>query len=343
MATLKDVAKKAGVSPATVSYTLRDGQYVSPSTRAKVLTAAKKLGYSTNIQARSLRYGRTGIIEIAVHELDIPYFYSKMTEVMGSVIEKHGYQALVMQTGLNGQNVKSAVSKIANQMCDGLILHPARVPAGEIKQLSLNRPTVLFDDCSSQTVLDSVIVPHEAAAMTATRHLIQQGCKRIGVVGFPYMTSDQLGQAGSTAALRLRGIVGALSEAGMELGQSQCLPCEWIVEAGRGMAQEIVSRGLPFDGIICANDGVALGLIRGFADFGVSVPAGVKVIGFDGISIAQYSVPSLTTMELDMDDLASKTVSLLLDRIQGSYRGDPRRVETRYSLKVRESTQGVCF
>ena len=336
MVTLKDVAKAAGVSPATVSYALRGGKYVSAETRDKVMAATKQLGYSPDMSARSLRNGRTGIIEIGVHELDMPYFYSKFATVIAEVIERHGFQALVMQTGVNGQNVKQAVSKINRQMCDGLILHAASLPLDELRRLAPPRPVVLFDDFSEDSVFDTVIAPNEAEGRAVAQHLLDMGCRRIGMIGFSPESLD-LGLS-TTESQRLQGIQSALHRQGIDLTSDRFIPCDWLVDAGRAAAREVIARGMPFDGLICVNDGVALGLIRGLADIGVRVPEAVKVIGFDGISVGSYTVPSISTVELDIGDLAEKAMSMLLDRLDGTYGGEPRRVEVGFRLVARESS-----
>lgn len=336
MATLKDVAKEAGVSPATVSYVLRNGQYVSPATHDKVMAAARKIGYTTNMQARSLRNGRTGIIEIGVHELDMPYFYSRFATVVAAEIERRGFQALVMQTGVDGQNVMQTVGKIKRQMCDGMILHAAQIASTELQKVAPPRPVVLFDDFSSSQLYDTVVAPNEQEGVAAARHLVDVGCRRIGLVGF---SPDALASGvEGTELQRLRGVTSVLSEHGMEVTDASYVPCSWVVDAGRDAAREVIARGMPYDGIICVNDGVALGLIRGFADIGVRVPDAAKVIGFDGISVGEYTVPSISTAGLDFEDLARKAVSMLVERIEGAYDGPPRRIEAGFRLAAREST-----
>ena len=336
--TLKDVAKKAGVSPATVSYALRGGQYVSPATMDKVMKAAKALGYSTNMSARSLRYGKSRIIEVAVHELDIPYYYSKFAATAVTVIERHGYQALVLQTGLNTSSVKEAVGNISNQICDGIILNATGIAASEIKRLSMNRPTVLLDDCTPEPVLDTVMTPSREGAKAAVTHLLEQGCHAIAAVGLEYLAADVRGDRADTHVERFEGMREALESAGRSLSEQQCFPGEWLVEPGREIAHRLADMGMPFDGLFCASDSLAFGAIRGFADRGIRVPDDVTIVGFDGISLGEYTVPSISTVRIDMEDLADKAVRLLLDRIDGVYDGEPRRVVADYALEVRGSS-----
>ncbi|WP_164514716.1 LacI family DNA-binding transcriptional regulator [Bifidobacterium goeldii] len=336
--TLKDVAKKAGVSPATVSYALRGGQYVSPATMKKVMKAAKALGYTTNMSARSLRYGKTKIIEVVVHELDIPYYYSKLAATAVPAINREGYQALVLQTGLDAGNVKEAVDGISNQICDGVILNATGIDANEIKRLSMNRPTVLLDDCTPEPVLDTVMTPNREGARIATRHLIEQGCRSVAAVGIGYVSPTAIGVQVGTSKERFEGVREALAENGMGLTERQCLACDWLVEPGREIAHQLADVGMPFDGLFCASDSLAFGLIRGFADRGIRVPDDVLITGFDGISLGEYTVPSISTVRIDMKDLVDKAIRLLLDRIDGIYDGEPRREVAGYDFVVRGSS-----
>lgn len=338
MVTLKDVAKEAKVSPATVSYALRGGEYVSEDTMRKVQRAVKKLGYTTNQSARNLRNGRTGIIEIGVHEFDLPYFYSRMAEAMVARIERTEYKALVVRTGTDAQNVNQVVSRLADQPCDGLITHAGGMSSQELKRLALGRQVVVIDDFSEKLALDTIVVSGFEGLQLSTRHLIDQGCRNIAYVGGAYKPFDQLKDTNGTDR-RLRGYAAALREGGLEYREEQVYDAQWSVEPGRKAALDIVRDGMPFDGIVCATDSLALGLIRGFADKGIRVPDAVKVSAFDGISVGRYMVPSLTTVAVDIEDMADKAVDMLISRIEGTYDAAPRRVSANLRLIIRDSSR----
>lgn len=336
--TLKDVAQEANVSPATVSYALRGGQYVSKDTMAKVQKAVKKLGYTTNQAARNLRNGRTGVLEVGVHELDIPYFYSRMAEAMVQRIERSGYKALVVQTGANVRTVREAVSRLADQPCDGLITNAGGMSSAELKRLGMGKHVVLIDDFSEKLVLDTVLVSGEEGLRLSTKHLIERGCTNIAYVGGSYMPIAELDPANS-GDLRKRGYASALVEAGLEYRPENMYDAIWMVEPGRDAAGRIIKDGMPYDGIVCATDSLALGLIRGFADKGIRVPDAVKVSAFDGISVGNYMVPTLTTVAVDIEDMAAKAVDMLISRVEGTYNSAPRREFVNLELIVRESSR----
>ncbi|OZG63553.1 periplasmic binding protein and sugar binding domain of the LacI family protein [Bifidobacterium hapali] len=336
--TMKDVARRAGVSVATVSYALRGGQYVSEEVAANIRAAVEELGYATNQSARYLRSGRTGVIAVGVHELDIPYFYSRFAQHMVDRIENAGYKALVARSGWNASSVRESLERLSDQPSDGIIVHAGGVPSSELKRLGKGRQVVLIDDFSARPGLDTIIVPGEQGIRMATEHLLDRGCRDIAMVGVPYMPKSRLGQRVSEV-MRLRGYVTALERSGIEYRRDYLYDGEWNMDVGREIAHRIVADGMPYDGIVCATDSLAVGLVRGFADRGVRVPDAVRIVGFDGISLDDYVVPSITTVAVDMDDLADKAVGMLISRIEGDYDGAPRHEEGRLKLCVRESSR----
>lgn len=336
--TMKDVAQRAGVSVATVSYALRGGQYVSREASERIRAAVEELGYIANQSARSLRSGRTGVIMVGVHELDMPYFYSRFASFMVDRIERCGYKALVMRSGWNENSVRESLTRLVDQPCDGMILNSGGLATTELRRLGEDRQVVLVDDFSSRLVFDTILVPGEAGMRMAVEHLLAQGCRNIAMIGASYVPKGQLDRRISEI-LRLRGYVQALESAGLEYRRDHVFAGVWNMDAGREAAHRIVAAGMPFDGIVCATDSLAIGVIRGFADRGVRVPDAVRVTGFDGIAIDDYVAPSVTTVAVDMADLADKAVGMLISRLEGTYDGKPRCEEAHIELCVRESSR----
>ncbi|MBT1160805.1 LacI family DNA-binding transcriptional regulator [Bifidobacterium sp. SO1] len=339
MVTLKDVAERAGVSPATVSYTLRGGKHVSKWTEERVRMAAHELGYATNMAARSLRYGKTGVIELVVRGLDVSTIYAKMVTHVKHVCAGRGYHSLVMQTEQDPQTLRDAVGEINRQSCDGMILDPCGMTADAIRKLSQNRPIVMLDDYSGAGIFDNILTPHRQMAYAATRHLIEAGCRRPMLVG---ASPDQLrrlaGGVTEPVKQRLDGYTQAMDEAGLAVEPSRMIDAEWRYFVGVDVGRELARGGrLDADGLVCCNDTLALGVIRGLADEGVRVPDDVKVIGSDGITMGEFTVPRLSTVELDMHGMIEQAVDMLVDRIDGSYDGDARQMTASFSLHCRES------
>ncbi|OZG60978.1 Periplasmic binding protein-like domain-containing protein [Bifidobacterium lemurum] len=337
MVTMSDVAKAAGVSRATASYALRGDPRIAPATTDRVLQAARALQYTTNLSARSLRSGRSGLIGVAIFELDFPY-PSEMSAAISREVARHGLEAIVQETSNSKESEIAILQKVTSQLCDGTIFSPGNVSDEEIRALSGGKPVVLLDDLSPDPVFDSVATPCEAGTETAIRHLVDIGCRRILVIGANYdMLAEDRG-ATSVSGRRLIGCLNAFEVLGITPDPSQFVSTEWRTANARAMAHTLVDSGVEFDGAFCMTDSIALGFIRGLADRGVNVPQDAAVIGFDGINECDYYIPSLSTIATDMEDLARKAVGLLLDRIDGG--GVPARTLTAdYRLVARESTR----
>lgn len=340
MVTMSDVAKEADVSRATASYALRGDTRIAEKTRTKVLAAAKRLNYSANLSARSLRSGRNGVIGVAIFELDKPY-PSQMSAAISREINAHGMQAIIQQTTNSREDEVSILRRVTSQLCDGTIFSPGNVSNEEMKALTHGKPVVLLDDPSVRPVFDSVMTASREGARTAVAHLLAQGCRRIGVVGSDLDILDEPSMKNSVAARRLSGCLEALEEGKRTLSPDSFIGLEpWDEDSARSLAHSLAAQGdFPFDGVFCITDSMALGMIRGLHECGISVPRDVAVIGFDGINESASYIPSLTTISTDREDLAHKAVSILLhDLNQPDGHPRPRRQTAKFRLDVREST-----
>ncbi|NEG88779.1 LacI family DNA-binding transcriptional regulator [Bifidobacterium aerophilum] len=345
MATMTDVAKAAGVSRATASYALRGDPRISPATANKVRRAAASLNYTTNLSARSLRSGRSGVIGVAIFELDKPY-PSEMSAAISREAARHGLETIVQQTSNSKEREISILRKVTSQLCDGTIFSPGNVSPEEITALYGGKPMILLDDISDDPLFDCVFTPCEAGAEAAIRHLYEVGCRNIGVLGVDYRILLDDSQATSVSGRRLAGALKAFDDLNINVDERNFVHTLWDMEHARATMHRLVDSGRMFDGLFCLTDTVALGALRGLADRGVRVPDDMAVIGFDGINEGEYSIPSLTTIETDLDDLAKKAIELLSFRLDVANGDVPegtdlstRRLTADFRLIERESTR----
>ena len=344
MATMSDVAKAAGVSRATASYALRGDPRIAAATADKVRAAADRLRYTANLSAKSLRSGRSGVIGVAIFELDKPY-PSEMSAAISREAARHGLETIVQQTANSKEREISILRKVTSQLCDGTIFSPGNVSGEELAALYGGKPLILLDDISDEPLFDCVFTACEDGAEAAIRHLHSIGCRRVGVIGVDYRALLEDRESTTVSGRRLAGALKAFDALGVEVDEHDFIHTLWEVDDARRCAHRLVDAGMPFDGLFCMTDTVALGMIRGFADRGVRVPQDVSIIGFDGINEGDYCVPSLTTISTDLDDLANKAVSLLLLRLDEDARDVPtqerapmRRLTAAWKLVEREST-----
>ncbi len=337
-ARLKDVAVPAGVSVKTVSNVVNDYPYVRPTTRAKVMEAIAELGYRPNMTARNLRSGRSGVIALAVPELDAPYFAELAHHVVGAAMD-HGWTVLVDETGQIHDRAlrdreRSAAAGIRGQLIDGVILSPLALDQADLARYG-SVPLVLLGERLGSHLADHVAIDNRSAAEEATRHLLDIGRRRIGVIG------TQPPPYGHTARQRVQGYRAALRSAKVRYDSSLVVPAaHWRRPDGLDGIRRMLALPSPPDAVFCLNDLLALGAMRGLGEAGVRVPDDVAVVGFDDIEEGRFSVPTLTSIAPDKAAIATEAVARLADRLEQGAATAPEEVMVGYSLEIRESTGG---
>ena len=341
--TMRDVAKAAGVSPASVSFALRGDPRIKQETARHIIDVANRMNYSVNITAKSLRSGRTGVIEAAVFQLDRPFYAQLLAGVSNAAFDR-GIQAVAQQisTGKVGHE-KSILEKVANKFCDGVILSAGGLSDAEIIELSGGKPVVLLDDQSYQRPFDSVFTPCENGAEAAVTHLFEIGCERVGLVGTDFMPADQARRSMHVGDRRLIGCHRAFERHERTLTKADTIQLfDWDTDdAYRAVSRRIEEGGFPFDGLFCLTDAIAFGALRALREHGIGVPDDVAVIGFDGVREGSYSAPTLSTIAVDIDKLAREAVDILCERIEEGRYGAPampKHVTVGYEVLVRESS-----
>jgi DNA-binding LacI/PurR family transcriptional regulator len=329
---IKDVAEYAGVSPKTVSNVINNFEHVSERTRAAVQEAIEALGYRVNLAGRQLRQGRTGMIALAVPELDVAYFSELAKHVM-SAADRRGRTVLLHQTGGVRERELSALHGFDAHFTDGIILSPLSLTPRDLATRDTRLPVVLLGERQAPGAVDHVGIDNVAAAREATEHLIARGRRNIVVVG-----GAVRGQQG-TDRLRTKGYQAALRAARIPFTPDLVLPVEhyhWQ-DGARAAAAALDRRPRP-DALLCLNDHLALGALRALHEAGLRAPDDMDVVGFDDIEASRFSVPSLTTIAPDKEAIADIAVSLLIDRIDGPGSHDAIDRVAGHRLAVREST-----
>ncbi len=332
-ARLKDVAELAGVSAKTVSNVVNDYPHVHPATRARVQEALDRLGYRPNLTARNLRSGRTGVIALAVPELDAPYFSELAAHVVRAALERD-WTVLVDQTGGDREREREVAAGLRGQLIDGVLLSPVALRESDLERVT-STPLVLLGERLGSGAADHVAIDNEAAARELTEHLINSGRRRIAVIG------AQRPPYGHTGRLRIRGYRAALEGAGLRYDPSLVIGTEeWRRWSGSDGASRLLQRGNPPDAVFCLNDLMGLGALRALADQGLRVPEDIAVAGFDDIEEGRYARPGLTTVAPDKAELARQAVTRLARRLEPGPQPEPEEVTVPHRLVVRGSSGG---
>jgi LacI family transcriptional regulator, repressor for deo operon, udp, cdd, tsx, nupC, and nupG len=331
--TLRDVAAHAGVSPRTVSNVVNGFDHVSPGMRAKVQAALDELRYEPNLLARSLRRGRTGIINLFIPNIASPYFAELAHEVV-ELAGRQGYTVLIDETGgSRAREVALMDVAIRSRWVDGVLFSPLGMDSRALEGLRASSfPVVLLGERAGRATHDHVGIDNLAAARDATEHLVDSGRRRIGAVG------GKAGRTDATSRLRLRGHRTALRAAGLPVEERLYARTQ---DYRRGQAALAV-RGLlacddPPDGLVCFAAEVATGALHELDVQGVRVPRDISVVTFDHVEEGRYASPSLTSVGPDKAEIAESALAMLVERIAG-LEAEPREVHVKHELVLRAST-----
>ena len=338
-ATLKDVAQRAGVSIKTVSNVVHGYVHVTEEVRERVQAVLEELNYQPNLPARYLRTGRAGILAFAVPDLGNPYF-SAMSNTIIAAAAACSYTVLIDSTQGEYSNEMLIVDGLQPHLIDGVILSPLTLKAEDLQARKRKTPLVLLGEhlLDVDVPYDRVAIDNVEAARLATKHLLDQGRRRIATIGNQAPVSI-IGGAGGQR--RLRGYTRALADAGVPLDPQLVIQIPSYSRAEGALAMRcLLALDHPPDAVFCFNDLLALGAMRALHEAGYHVPDDVAVIGFDDIEEARFATPSLTTIAPDKEKIGELAVAFLLGRIDGSRTNAAERVEVSFRLVARESTGG---
>ena len=329
--TMNDVAKAAGVSLKTVSNVLNNYEFIRPATKQRVQDAIAELGYEANLTARSLRSGKTSMLGLVLSDLSAPY-YAELASKLMNAAARHGYRVLVEQSDADPAAELNALQGPFRQLTDGLLFTPLSISADAIAGRAGSKPLVMLGEHIMDPRFDLVTMKNGEAAQALTAHLLAGGRRRIAVIG------ARPEESAGTTGLRLHGYRQALDQAGVPFDPALIAPGEWRRDAGAAAVAGLLDSGVEFDAVFGLNDVLALGALHELLIRGVSVPRDVAVAGFDDIDEARFASPSLTTVSPGMDEIAERSVALLLDRLSGRETAEAGvHVESGFELRIRES------
>ncbi|MCA9936960.1 MAG: LacI family DNA-binding transcriptional regulator [Anaerolineales bacterium] len=331
MTTIKDVAKKAGVSFKTVSRVLNNDDAVRASTRERVLAAMAALNYRPNAIARGLRTQRTHTIGFISDEIGTSPYAGQILQSAQNMAWQHGILLFSVNTEHQTELKKSAVEMLLNRQVDGIIYaamyHRCVTPPDNIR----NIPAVLLDCFVEDGSLPSVVPDEQMGGYTAVKHLLEKGYRRIGFLNHNEPVPAATG--------RLAGYQQALAE--FQIAFEPALVAEDVsfIDGGYRAAQQLLNMSHRPEAIFCFNDRMALGTYQAMAERGLSVPGDVAVVGFDDQpKFAAHLRPSLTTVRLPYNEMGIWAVEQILRLIDGQ--DNSKRIQEKLTceLIIREST-----
>lgn len=306
---LAEVAKKVGVSEATVSRVLNGKPGVSEATRAAVLTALDVLGYERPTQ---LRGERARLVGLVLPELANPIFPA-LAEVVGGALAQRGFTPVLCTRTAGGLSEADYIEMLLDQQVSGVVFaggHYAETDAPHEhyhRLLELRMPVVLVNAATEGLNFPRVSTDDEVAVEQAFGHLISLGHERIGMVLGPedHVPSNRKREAFMAEARK----------AGLTIEPEAIERSLFALEGGQAVTTRLVKRGIT--GIICASDVLALGAVRAVRRLGLSVPADISVVGFDDSAFMNCTHPPLTTVRQPLEAIGRTAVTLLVNQIDG--------------------------
>ena len=328
MTTIRDVARAAGVSIATVSRVFNDSPRVSPEARQRVRSAATRLDYWPNSAARSLTTSRTHTLGVLLPDL-FGEFFSEVIRGIDHAARREHYQVLVSSSHADTAGLIAAAQSMRGRI-DGLVaMVPERGNVASVRRLSQRFPVVLLNPPAGLDGFRTVSIANYDGAHSMVRHLVELGHRRIAIVKGPSGNID--------SEERLRGYRTALLNAEIAVDPALEVRGDFTESSGYQAAAALLRLVPRPTAVFAANDSMAVGLLCALRDAQIAVPRDVTVAGFDDIEIARYMSPALTTVHVDAYQLGERAFRSLIELIQSPSRRRPGHEILPTTLVLRSS------
>jgi LacI family transcriptional regulator len=329
MPTIKDVARKAGVAPITASRVINQSGYVSDETRRRVEAAIEELGYVPNRVARSLRSKQTHTLALVLTDITNP-FWTTVARGVEDVASEAGFSVILCNTDETESKEYDYVRVLLQKQVDGFLLVPAHSAARSVSLILKQAVPLVVLDREVSTPVDNVRCDSEGGAYLLTRHLIDLGHRRIGMLSGP--------AAVSTAEERVAGYRRALVEAGLGADDRLIIYGAFTQEGGYHMAQQVLALTPSPTALFAANNFIAIGAFKALREAGLRVPEDIALVAFDDLPSAFTLEPFLTVAAQRAYDMGRRATRRLLDHLGAEPPSAPEEIVLPTDLIVRWSS-----
>ncbi|WP_206541915.1 ribose operon transcriptional repressor RbsR [Winslowiella iniecta] len=308
MATMKDVARLAGVSTSTVSHVINNNRFVSDAVREKIDAAIRQLNYAPSALARSLKLNQTRTIGMLLTASSNPFYAEVVRGVENSCYER-GYSLVLCNTAGDEERMNRSLETLLQKRVDGLLIMctESHLPSAEILNRYPTIPSVMMDwapfEGSSDIIQDNSLLGGEMA----TDYLISRGYTRIACIVGPLDKTP--------ARLRLEGYKRAMAAAGLPVLPGYIVDSDFEFQGGYNAMNQLLTLSEVPQAVFTSNDAMAVGVYHALYQAGLSVPQDVAVIGYDDIELARYLTPPLTTIHQPKDELGELAIDTLIHRL----------------------------
>lgn len=331
--TIYDIAEALNVSPATVSRGLKDHPGIRKDTKRKILDTAKKMGYQYNTFASNLRRKKTNTIGVIVPRLN-SYFMSTVIAGMEKLVNENGYNLIISQSQESFKKEIACVNTMYNSRIDGLMVSLAfdtKDTDHFEALLKKNIPIIFFDRILEHPGCTSIVIDNKQAGYDATKHLLEQGCKRI------VHLSGSLNR--NVYADRLAGYKQALQEKGIAFDPELVISNNLSDMGGEEAARQILKMNEKPDGVFAANDTSAVACMRELKLAGIKIPEDIAFVGFNNDPVSKVIEPNLTTVNYPGQEMGEVAAATLLNKLNKSNTANLNTIVLRHELIIRQSSQ----
>ncbi|WP_394247854.1 substrate-binding domain-containing protein [Vibrio profundi] len=306
MATIKDVAREAGVSVATVSRVINKSPKASANSIESVTKAMSKLGYRPNANARALVSQSTNTVGVLVGDVSDPFF-GTLVKAVDNVARENGKHILVGNGYHNQEEERQAIELLINSRCDALVIHSKGLSDQELIGYAKEVKGLVVINRHIQEIEDRCIfLDNHKGAYLATEYLIRHGHTNIACIASSHEIED--------AEQRVEGYLAALNDHNIELSPSYIEYAEPSNEGGEYAMTNLLTKSLPITGIVAYNDYMAASALSVLDENGIQAPEKMSIVGFDDGLIARYVHPKLTTIRYPIQMMAEKATRLAISR-----------------------------
>ncbi|WP_100371989.1 LacI family DNA-binding transcriptional regulator [Bacillus sp. FJAT-45037] len=331
MATIKEVAKLAGLSRTTVSRVMNNHPYVSDEKREQVLDAMTQLGYVPNSSARRLRKNRTETIAVLISRVVNPFF-SKLVDEMERIAAEHGYQVILCNTRQDKDKERNYLELLRTKQVDGVILASIENEWDVIEPYTEYGPIICCNEYREGIAVPSIRLDQIKAGALATNHLIELGHSRVVYIGGS--------QDSPLSEDRRRGYEQALTSAGINIVKDYIIHDVYGIEDGQLICERLLDLKPRPTAVFAGSDEVAVGLMNALLERGLRIPEDFAVVGFDNQPIAEIISPKLTTIEQPINQLSHMAMTRMLHALQTTQKLSPSIEFLSHQLIIRQSTTG---
>lgn len=329
--TIKNIAEAAGVSDTAVSLTFKESPRIGKATREKILKIASELGYIPNTAAQKLRYGKTKIIGFIINDITNP-FYSLMLKEAESVIENFGFEMFSAGSNWDPVREEKIIRKMIQMRVEGVICCLSEKNTNSVKLLNdYSIPCISVDSHADSYKGSYVANNFEECGRIISRHLLDIGCVKPGIFGADDTMAD-------FSAFRkiFTAFEADFASKGIAISPQNKLAAGLTIDAGRRAFKQAMQNGFNADGIICANDLCAMGIMEAAEQHGIRTGRDLAVVGIDNLEMSDFARISLTSVRQPYREIARQAATALFDLINNN--GPVVRTELSPELIVRQST-----